>query len=113
MTDEQFWSIIDRYCKKNNMSMRWLSQSFGFKPNYLTNVRSRNGCNIPSQEKLIKMAKIFTTDEIFEVLVSLEKLTNETDDFLLSLDLSKDIRIINRIKRKIQRKSFDEIEVGE
>jgi hypothetical protein len=103
MSNERFWNIIDTYCEKNNMSIRGLCRFVGFRDGYLANVRSRKGRNIPSQEKIIKMAEIFTTDEMFEVLISFEKLTKEAEDLLLSLNLSKEMRIRNRIKRKLQR----------
>lgn len=102
MTPEYFWAKIEKFRKEEDMSLRAVSRYVGLPSTYLQNVKSKKN-NFPTPTKLMKFRALFTDDELFEALRSYELLPKEADSFLLELKISKEVRLKNRIKRKIQR----------
>lgn len=102
MTPEYFWEKINTFRKEEDMTLRAVSRYVGLPDTYLQNLKNKKN-NFPTPTKLIKFREFFTDDEMFEALRSYELLPKEADSFLLELKVSKDIRLKNRLKRKMQR----------
>ncbi|XHB95550.1 hypothetical protein AAFF39_00210 [Lactococcus garvieae] len=102
MTLKSFWEKLDKYCEENHVSYYGICKDRGLSPTYLKCLKSRF-TSFPSPLKLMKLKGILTDDEMFEILREREKLSGEADDFLMSLKVSKEVRMKNRIKRQIQR----------
>lgn len=102
MTPEYFWEKIEKFRKEEDMSLRAVSRYFGLPEPYLQNLKNKKN-KFPTPTKLIKFRDLFTDDELFEGLRAYESLTPNVDNFLLELKVSKDIRLKNRLKCKIQR----------
>ena len=102
MPPEYFWEKIEKFRKEKNMSLRAVSRYFGLPDTYLQNLKNKKN-SFPTAIKLIKFRDLFTDDEMFEALRAYESLTPNVDNFLMELKVSKDIRLKNRLKCKIQR----------
>jgi transcriptional regulator with XRE-family HTH domain len=102
MTPEYFWEKINKFRKEENMTLRAVSRYVGLPETYLQNLKNKKN-NFPTPTKLMKFKGFFTDDELFEALRSYELLPKEADSFLLELKVSNNVRLKNRLKRKIQR----------
>lgn len=102
MPPEYFWEKIEKFRKEKNMSLRAVSRYFGLPDTYLQNLKNKKN-SFPTAMKLIAFRELFTDDEMFEALRAYDRLTPNADNFLLGLKVSKDARLKNRLKRKIQR----------
>ncbi|MCO7180426.1 hypothetical protein NH621_04415 [Lactococcus formosensis] len=102
MIPEQFWEKIDSYCKENNLSKQGLCKAAGIHENYLSQLKKKKN-KLPPAKKIIKFHQAFTDDEIFEIMMNSDSIEEEDEHILFSLNISKEARMRNRIKRKIQR----------
>lgn len=102
MTPEYFWERINKVCKEEEVTLRAVSRYVGLNEGYLQNTKKKKN-SLPPPIKLIKFRKFFTDDEMFEALRAYELLPKEADNFLLELNVSKEVRERYRLKRKIQR----------
>lgn len=102
MTPEQFWEKIDSYCKKHDISLQRLCKDVDIDDSYLYNLKRKKN-NFPSIKKFIRLRKVFTDDEMFEVLKTSDRLTEEQDEIFVSLNISQEMRMKSRLERKIRR----------
>ncbi|MDA2881611.1 hypothetical protein PEG85_11855 [Lactococcus cremoris] len=107
MKSLEFWDLIDKYLKENNMSLTQLNNELCFRPGYLKVRKDRH--KIPSAIKMVKLKNILSDDVLYELITTFCVLPTslhdirEVDDFILSLEISKEMREKQRMRRKLQR----------
>ncbi|KZK36750.1 hypothetical protein P7266_1769 [Lactococcus cremoris] len=107
MNPARFWQAVDEYLKETSVSLSWLNINLGFRDGYLKMMKRKN--SIPSSKKLMKFKNILSDDILYEVITSRAESTKDAetvrliDDFMLSLNISDEMRGKQRLKRKLMR----------
>ena len=103
----EFWDLLDKYLKENNLSLNRLNTKLEFGVGYLKN--KKNDLKIPSAKKMMMFKNILSDDVLYELITTFcVTPTNlhdirEVDNFILSLKISKEMREKQRLRRKLQR----------
>lgn len=101
MTLEYFWNVIDSYCKKEEIGYTTLSLRMDFSPSYFNGLKKRK--RLPTPHKMFELRELFTDDEIFDVMIKDDSATIDLDDYIMELNVSKEMKLKNRQKRKVYR----------
>lgn len=101
MTLEYFWNVVNSYCKREEIGYTTLSLRMGFSSSYFNGLKKRK--KLPTPQKMFELRELFTDDEIFKVLIKDDSESIDLDVYIMELNISKEMKLKNRQKRKVYR----------